>query len=712
MGTQSPRWNSAQQRVAGALVLLLLLSACASTAPTSTSTAVTSGPTAPTSAAPDVPMSDPAASAPSDPTSSAPAGDAAAQADAMFTDPQGRFSVPIPTGWAAEQRDDVLTLSDPEGQISAYALVVANGDPQAALAEAWRRVDPKWALEPIDVQEPPATGGVEQVVTTSYDAGDVQRVLTGHGRLYQGATYVLLVDANATALQRRAAQAEIVESGFTISALPVVDLRGVTPARVDAAITTELAAFTERLLARFGVPGAAVAVVQGGEVVYINGFGVRNAATGEPLTPQTRMMIGSTGKSLTTMMMATLVDDGTLRWDTPAQQILPSFAVQDPALSAQITMRNLVCACTGVPRRDLEIIFNGNELSAEAFVASLRSFEFYTPIGEAYQYSNQMVASGGYIAAVADPTSSGGLLEDYAATLQARVLDPIGMSNTTLSFDEVEASGNYAVPHSRRLAVDAAFEPRSLRSEAALAAGAPAGVHWSTAEDMARYLVTALSRGVAPDGTRVVSAQQLEETWRPQVPVSANEQYGLGWLVADYKGQRLIHHGGNTLGFTSDFAFLPDADLGILVLANGQRTEDMNDAIRTRLWELVFAQEAEAERLANYVLEQASTQTAAFAAQIGDQVDAAAISPFLGRYTNPDLGEVTLTLEDDALMLDAGEFRSQLLPLRGPDSQAQGYLIVDPPLAGLNVTFADEGGQPTLTVDGFVLGRYTFTSVE
>jgi CubicO group peptidase (beta-lactamase class C family) len=693
-------------------VLLLLLSACASIAPTPTSTARTSGPTAPTSVAPDVPMSTPAASAPSDPTSNAPVGDATMQADAMFTDPQGRFSVTIPTGWIADQRDDVLTLSDPAGQIRAYALVVANGDPQAALAEAWRRVDPTWALEPVDVQEPPATGGVERVVITSYDAGDAQRVLTGHGRLYQGATYVLLVDADATALERRAAQAAIVESGFTISALPVVDLRGVTPARVDVAITSELAAFTERLLAQFGVPGAAVAVVQGGEVVYLNGFGVRNAATGEPLTPQTRMMPGSTGKSLTTMMMATLVDDGTFSWDTPAQQILPSFAVQDPALSAQITMRNLVCACTGVPRRDFEIAFNGNELSAEEFVASLRSFEFYTPIGEAFQYSNQLVASGGYIAAVADPTSSGSLLEDYAATLQARVLDPIGMPNTTLSFDDVEASGNYAVPHSRRLAVDAPYEPRPLRSETVLGAGAPAGVHWSTAEDMARYLVTELSRGVAPDGTRVVSAQQLEETWRPQVPVSATEQYGLGWFVGNYKGQRLIHHGGNTFGFTSDFAFLPDADIGILVLANGQGTNAMNEAIRTRLWELVFAQEAEAEAVATYALEQATAQTTSFAAQLGDSVDTAAISPFLGRYTNEALGEVILSLEGDALTLDAGEFRLQLLPLRGAESQTQGYLIVDPPVAGVNVTFADAGGQPTLTLASDGLEPYTFIKVE
>jgi hypothetical protein len=75
---------------------------------------------------------------------------------------------------------------------------------------------------------------------------------------------------------------------------------------------------------------------------------------------------------------------------------------------------------------------------------------------------------------------------------------------------------------------------------------------------MARYLQTELALGVAPDGTRVVSEENLRTTWEPQVPVSANTDYGLGWLVEDYKGLTLIHHGGNTFGFTSDLAFLPN----------------------------------------------------------------------------------------------------------------------------------------------------------
>src|SRR5690606_10482055 len=142
--------------------------------------------------------------------------------------------------------------------------------------------------------------------------------------------------------------------------------------------------------------------------------GTRDPATGEPLTPDTHMMIGSIGKTMTTMLMATLVDDGLMQWDTPVVEILPEFEVADPTLTEQMTVRNLVCACTGVPRRDLELLFNANELSAEEIVESLATFEFFTDFGEAFQYSNQMVATGGYVAAAAAGGEYGNLYDAYA----------------------------------------------------------------------------------------------------------------------------------------------------------------------------------------------------------------------------------------------------------------------------------------------------------
>ncbi|HEU4322627.1 MAG TPA: serine hydrolase domain-containing protein, partial [Roseiflexaceae bacterium] len=685
----------------------------ATTAPSAAPVAATAAPVEATAAPAASPAATAPASSPAAPeaTNVATAAPAAGGAETDYTEPGGRFSVPVPTNWQTEQRDGFVVLSDPDRLITAYALAVEEGDPEAALAAAWKLVDPATERAPADVQTPPPANGVERVVTATYE-GAPDRVVIGRGKLYQGITYVLLVDADAAAFARRQAQMQIIESGYTIAAIPVVDLRGVRPAPVDEAVTSELAAFTERVRTQFRVPGVALAVVQDGRVVYSAGFGVRNAATGAPITPQTRMMIGSTGKSMTTMMMATLVDDGTMDWDTPAQQILPSFAVRDPELSKRITVRNLVCACTGVPRRDFELIFNAQDQSAEDIIASLASFEFFTGFGEAFQYSNQMVATGGYLATVADGRAPGNLLEDYGAVLKARVLDPIGMPNTTLSFAEVEAGDNYAVPHSPDLAPDAAYLPRPLRLEEVLKAGAPAGVHWSTAEDMANYLITELNRGVGPGGNRVVSAENLEETWRPQVPVDATTQYGLGWFVGSYKQQPLIHHGGNTLGFTSDFAFLPDAGLGIVVLANGSNTNTMNEAIRTRLFELVFDQPAEVEAAATFALQQDDARVAQLAGQLADAPDAAALASLAGRYTSDALGEVTVAPGEGGLVLDAGEFQTLLKPLRTPDAPPNAFLMAGPPLPGIRFLFTtDTAGTPSLVME-VPPEPYTFTRAE
>jgi CubicO group peptidase (beta-lactamase class C family) len=277
--------------------------------------------------------------------------------------------------------------------------------------------------------------------------------------------------------------------------------------------------------------------------------------------------------------------------------------VQHPELSETITMRNLVCACTGVPRRDLEFIFNGNALTAEDMVTSLKGFEFSTDFGEAFQYSNQMVATGGYLAAIADGAEGDDLFQNYQNVMQAKVLDPIGMNDTTLSFDSILERGNYALPHSNNLAGERVAMP--FDQENLLNAAAPAGGSWwSTAPDMAKYMVTELSKGVSPDGKRVISEENLLTAWQPQVPISSTMSYGLGWVVGEYKGARVIEHGGNTLGFTSGFGFLPDKNIGVLVLTNVQGSNVFNDAVRERVLELVFEQSTSVEEKLEFALAQ------------------------------------------------------------------------------------------------------------
>ena len=145
-----------------------------------------------------------------------------------------------------------------------------------------------------------------------------------------------------------------------------------------------------------------------------------------------------------------------------------------------------------------------------------------------------MVATGGYIAALAGGSGQQSLYEGYLAQMQQRVFDPIGMENTTFRFDEVEADPDHATPHGVNVLFE--YHPIPLSTEELLTPIAPAGASWSNVRDMARYLITEMNQGVSPDGKRVVSAENLKVTWQPQVAISADTSYGLGWIVDKYEG--------------------------------------------------------------------------------------------------------------------------------------------------------------------------------
>lgn len=630
--------------------------------------------------------------------------------DGAYVDPDGRFRVTVPTGWKLEERDGYVALTDPGDQIQISLLVLAGTSEtmQQAVEAAWAVVDPSLSPELLETVEPPPSQGVERALLVNYRP-EGQRFYQALAQLVDGEIYLLLVDGDLAALQRRAAQVQIIATSFEIAALEKVDLSGVLPRDVPE-VLPEFERFIEQAMETFGIPGAAVAVVQGGEVVYLKGFGVKVKGGSEPVTPETQMMIGSTGKTMTTMLMAALVDEGGLRWDTPVVSLLPGFAVADPELTEKLTVRDLVCACSGVPRRDLELMFNADHLTAEEVIRSLATFDFFTSFGEAFQYSNQLVAAGGYAAAAADGAPFGGLYDGYASSLKKRILDPIGMSATTLSFEEVLARGDYALPHEISL-ISGAYEPLDLDAERILTPVAPAGAHWSTAADMAKYLITQLNAGVAPSGIRVVSEDNLRRTWEPQVPISATDSYGLGWMVGEYKGLPVLYHGGNTLGFTSDFAFLPSAGIGVVVLANAQLASEFAVGVRVRLLELVYGLESEIEPVLAFAREQIDRAVAEIQRRLLPAVEPEQVEPYLGRYRNEALGEIALHLEGDRLYLDAGAFRTEVRAMDG-DEETGGYIVLGAPVSALPLSLEeDEEGRPVVKVGEGALS-YVFTRID
>ncbi|MCC7023363.1 MAG: beta-lactamase family protein [Thermomicrobiales bacterium] len=471
----------------------------------------------------------------------------------------------------------------------------------------------------------------------------------------------------------------------------IPDLTGVAPQWLEGERKDAFAAFMADALATCAVPGASVAVVQNGEVVFLEGFGVRHVGRSAPVTPDTLMDIGSVTKSFTATYAATLVDAGLVSWDTPVIDLLPDFTLSDPEVARRLTLADLYSAASGLPRRDLELVLDFNSFTPRRLLAEVATLPLTAPVGERYQYSNQAFAIGGYAAAAADGAAPDGLLQGYELGVRARVLDPLGMERST--FDLVEVlRGDYATPHAT--GISGTPEPVSLLREGNFVkAVAPAGALWSSAREMAAYLQMQLGHGLAPDGDRVVSVENLERTWAPGVAIPPNpelppvlnasmQHYGLGWAIGDYGGLTLISHSGGTFGFSTEVAFLPEADLGIAVLTNESTCGGLIAyAAQYRLFELVFDQEPRAADEFTAFLNAAMAQREAVVAKL-QPVDESAAAAMAGRYTNLDLGEIAIRREGREVILDAGEVQSRLRALQLVPGGPLVYVPIDPPLTG------------------------------
>jgi CubicO group peptidase (beta-lactamase class C family) len=635
----------------------------------------------------------------------------APEQEAIYKDPGGLFSVTVPTDWTIESEDTYGTLTSPDEGVVVYVVVADSNDIEKAVRAAWIVVDPEFDLEPAEVTEVLAPESFEKLVVTSYSTGDERDFVLASGRLHEGTVIALLIRGKTTAVTKYTPQIQSIGSGIRVNNIPeaadssIADLRGVDPLPLTDDLSAELEAYIIDAMDRFQVPGAAVAIVQGNEVVYVQGFGFRELGGDKPVNPETLMMIGSTTKSMTSMMMATLVDERLIDWDTPVVDILPPFAISDPDVTPNVTIRHLMCNCTGVPGKDLELIFNSEVLTPRDVVESLAQYELLGEFGETFQYSNEMVSTAGYVATMATGRGYDDLYDSYVALMQTHVLDPIGMNDSTFSFDQVRAGDNYASPHNFNLAFE--HHPIPLRFEEAHLPIAPAGALWSNVLDMARFLITQLNEGISPDGTRVVSADNLTLTWEPQVTIAGSASYGLGWLVDDYRGLLMIEHGGGTFGgFTSDLTFLPEVELGIVVLTN-QRASLLNQAVRFRLFELLFQQEQKVDVQLQLLYDQNKEAIAGLDKQVGERVDPEIVDPYLGTYTSDTLGEVTVTLQNGGkLLFDTGGYWNELRPKVGEDGS---YLFYENPnVLGWAVTFTTDGkGSVAMTVAG-----NTFEKVE
>jgi CubicO group peptidase (beta-lactamase class C family) len=328
----------------------------------------------------------------------------------------------------------------------------------------------------------------------------------------------------------------------------------------------DLRELVEPELERWRVPGLEVAVVRGDEVLFAGGFGLADVKQHLPVTPTTLFQHGSTGKSLTALLAAILVDEGLLEWDRPVRDYVPEFRLHDDVLTARVTIRDLLAHRTGIARHEFMWVANPSWDRAE-LVRRLRFLEPARDLRTEFLYWNQGYATAGHVIGVA----SGSTWEEQIRT---RVMEPLGMTSATSSVAEARATGEFSKPYELRDGRVVEVDDRVLD------AVAPAGQLMYCALDSARWLLFQANDGEI-DGRRLVSEDAYKQLTTVQMPVEApgpvpdEPGWGPSWLglgmgpaIATYRGRPMIYAAGGIDGFATYLLVMPQERIGVLTSAN------------------------------------------------------------------------------------------------------------------------------------------------
>ncbi|HSK11237.1 MAG TPA: serine hydrolase [Vicinamibacterales bacterium] len=422
----------------------------------------------------------------------------------------------------------------------------------------------------------------------------------------------------------------------------------------------DLDAWVARAMDAFRVPGLALAVVKDGQTVYAKGYGVRKLGEAAAVDERTVFGVASNTKAFTAAALAVLVEEGKVGWDDPVHKYLPAFRVKDPYVSNELTIRDLLSHRSGLGLGAGDLMFwPDTDFSREEVVAAARFLQPVTSLRSTYAYNNLAFLVAGEVVATASGTS----WDDF---VRQRFFGPIGMTGTTISSVGFKPGDNVATPHSAGWRLVGDLAPIAFTRDEVWAAAA--GIK-SNAVDMAKWMTVQLNRGRLPGGQRLWTDRSATEMWMPTTvirvsqppkplqPLAANfSAYGLGWSLRDYKGRKVVSHGGALTGMVSTTYMIPEENFGVVVLTN----QEESGAISAIIYHLVdhYLELEPRDWIAAYEEARAQSLARAAAAEkaLEQKRDTAsrpslALDRYAGTYEDPWYGRATIRQEGGALVL-------------------------------------------------------------
>jgi CubicO group peptidase (beta-lactamase class C family) len=436
-----------------------------------------------------------------------------------------------------------------------------------------------------------------------------------------------------------------------------------------AALADPPAGFAQRvesLRQQFGAPGVTVAIVENGGTTLAQGFGVLDlTGPGRRVDADTNFATGSTGKAFTAAALAILVDEGKLRWDDRIIDHMPDFRMWDSWVTREMTVRDLLThrSGLGLGAGDLLFVPRSNLTRAEV-MRRLRFIRPATSFRSAYAYDNILYMVAGQLIEEVSGIS-------WERFMRERVLAPAGMNRATVDNDALRAERNHARPHARLNGpIRGMGDMEPLGPEAVVAqVAAPAGGLAISANDMARWLTLQLAHGALPGDRRLFSEAQSREMWTPVVNVPIPQwpadlrpvqptfnTYALGWTVRDYRGARIVMHGGGVYGSITNVVLIPEKNVGFYIATNSEEsamlaglTYELIDhylGLPSAGWPDRFDSFLDARRQSAVTALQAP---AAQPARVGPSLP---LARYAGRFTDAWFGTITIREAGGGLAVD------------------------------------------------------------
>ncbi len=610
-----------------------------------------------------------------------------------------------PKAWTLTTAKARLVLTPPEGNLH-LAVVDAGAAAGAAAAvkAAWLLYRPGDTHKLKVIAPAAAKEGWDEKAAFEYETSPNEHLVIQAVAFRKAKNWtVLILDGSEATEEKRSAESVLVLESLRPAGYTRESFAGKTPHPMDAARIAALRAFVDEGMKKLRVPGVGLALIDHGKLVFEGGEGVRELGKPAPVDAHTLFMIASNTKGMTTLMLAKLVDQGKLGWDQPVTQVYPQFRLGSEATTRQVLIRHLICACTGVPRRDLEVLFNTRaDTPASDTFKQLAETEPTSKFGEVFQYSNIMASAAGYIGGhIAHPDMEMGAAYDRA--MQEDVFDPLGMTETTFDYARALA-GDHATPHADT--VDGKQVVASMDLNYSFIPVRPAGAAWSSPHDMIKYVQDELTPGILPNGRKFISAANILARRKPNVPLGEDANYGMGLITDRTYGVTVVQHGGDLIGFHSNWFAVTDADVGLVVLTNGDNGWALRGPVGRRLLELLYDGKPDAEKELNANAAQLDAEIAKERPYLTLPPDPAQVAKLAAHYTSPDLGSITVSRAGTSVVFDFGLWKSEVASRKNDDGTVS-FVTTDPGNTGIPFVVTPQGAKRGLVIhDGQHIYKY------